>query len=621
MYDEGLINRAFQLAYFICRDRTIAFGVAVEALAKLEVAAAAQDKRLYYVPAKRQQRIKVSMGELGLLQRIIYIETTPHERKQESDGTVSEEEMIIRYVKHLVKITVRRNSFYVALGIGRLLHNYSTAETGMIYDLVVQDPDRSKDDYYYRARKNKLIREILERFGQTLNMVKGPRGEIRFEIREEPSWRSELVSRCLDLFTPWGTACTIPERFDPTSDLLPKLCFAGGDPDAEHPVEANRMHAIIHPECFKRLTCALRLDEPNLRLAIPKFSVSGSDRPKRGEPLPELNKEEVSALQAELLNRSSRRLVTSGLLVVIVDDIECAKLDLARSNRVQFEVKNDAEFIEVWSRADGQDALLATHMIGHEHEENVSIVLEAGQKLSFKLSRPKSSGRETAAIAVELSYRETNPIRAAGLLWRRFAARASELKSSAMWKPALAAALVAAAAAIASYLASSRFAQLPQQVEPYPRGAKSEERRDETTAGAPKGPIQRAPLIVRRIRPPSQATRGPKPIGRTRLASIKRIYVGSLGGGSFADQARQSIIAELLRNGFAVTDNIEEAEAAIKGSAQGGASGAGRVAIKLVGPNGDTLWSTSARGQADQVARESVRRLIGRIKRPDAQDK
>ena len=145
---EESIARAFQLAYFIHGDRETALNIAAEALAKLEVAAAAQDKRLYYTPTGRAARAerfrtKVSVGEFHLLQRLVYLESEPYERQSEQSPngeSPDEEDMLIYFIKHLVRITVRRNSFYVTLGLSRLLHNYSTAEAMEMYNVLVQDP-------------------------------------------------------------------------------------------------------------------------------------------------------------------------------------------------------------------------------------------------------------------------------------------------------------------------------------------------------------------------------------------------------------------------------------------------------------------------------------------------
>jgi len=143
---DELVNRAFQLAYFIHRDKTRALRIATDALTKLEVACTAQDKRLYYNPTGRslgdeprisKYRTKISMSELHLLERLVYAESEPYERHDEqSDGgnLLDEEDMIIRFIKHLVRIALKRNSFYVTLGLSRLLYNYSTTETMEIYN-------------------------------------------------------------------------------------------------------------------------------------------------------------------------------------------------------------------------------------------------------------------------------------------------------------------------------------------------------------------------------------------------------------------------------------------------------------------------------------------------------
>src|SRR5256885_1372429 len=127
------------------------------ALDRLKTAAIVQNRRLYYVPTGRSiypaSRTKVSLSQVHLLQRLVYAESEPFERLMEGrEKSLGQHDMIIRFVKHLARATIRHNSFYVALGLCRLLHNYSTGETIEIYNFVVQDPDRGKDDYYYRSR-------------------------------------------------------------------------------------------------------------------------------------------------------------------------------------------------------------------------------------------------------------------------------------------------------------------------------------------------------------------------------------------------------------------------------------------------------------------------------------
>ena len=72
---DELPNRAFQLAYFLHCERLTAVEIAARALNKLQLAATAQGKRLYYRLTgradARKARSKVSMGEPHLLQRLI----------------------------------------------------------------------------------------------------------------------------------------------------------------------------------------------------------------------------------------------------------------------------------------------------------------------------------------------------------------------------------------------------------------------------------------------------------------------------------------------------------------------------------------------------------------------
>src|SRR6266480_6257486 len=99
-----------------------------------EIAFGKQGRRFQYVPAGRRQssgllphalRTKVSLREEHLLQLLVYAESDSWERGSEygtSPYPLTDEDMVIRFIKHLVQITLKRNSFYVTLGLGRLLY-------------------------------------------------------------------------------------------------------------------------------------------------------------------------------------------------------------------------------------------------------------------------------------------------------------------------------------------------------------------------------------------------------------------------------------------------------------------------------------------------------------------
>src|SRR6185436_12359503 len=137
------------------QDKSTAIRIVAAATLKLNVAMAVQSKRLYYIPVGRFSRgesrrtdgmgSKALFSDLHVLQRLLYVESEPYERQKEraaqlappdvhaAGDPASEEDLLVYFIKHLVRITTKRNSFYVTLGVSRLLHSYSTLETMEIY--------------------------------------------------------------------------------------------------------------------------------------------------------------------------------------------------------------------------------------------------------------------------------------------------------------------------------------------------------------------------------------------------------------------------------------------------------------------------------------------------------
>ena len=617
---EVSIARAFQLAYFIHGDKETALNIATEAFAKLEVAAAAQDKRLYYTPTGRAARAerfrtKVSVGELHLLQRLVYVESEPYERpaEQSPNGkSPDEEDMLIYFIKHLVRITVRRNSFYVTLGLSRLLHNYSTAETMEMYNVLVQDPGRVRDDYYYRSRKGRLMKELKERFGDRLRVTRGPRGEERFQTDDTQGRHAELALECLQEFTPWSTDCAIPAGLDPLAEEIHNLAFDGSDPDSEHAIEVNRFHAALHPDCFARLAAGLKFASPAERLSTPYFSMAkdrnhDQDRkpPRRSRRAPQLDGAELNAVKNAIAERSSRRkTVAAGLLRVIVDGSERARLDLNRASRVRFETQECDELIEVRS-ADG--ALLATHLFNQDDlseaapQERSSIVLEGGQRISF--SAVKNADGDPAGATIDLSYRETRLGRAAALYLRRLGFAAGDLwheSRSAAWKPALtfAALMIVALGLIFYWRGHGRERQnniadnnphktVESPAPPSPSPSISPATRNEKR--------RRAPAQRRRPDDLDQLFAGLRnerlALDGASLLAVKKVHVEPFGDDSIGKQFRDQLTAALRANRrFTLTVNRDEADAVLKGKITTTRPEQVSATVRLVNAKGAVLW-------------------------------
>jgi hypothetical protein len=329
---------------------------------------------------------------------------------------LSEERLLVHFIKHLVKITVRRKSLYVALGLCRILYRYSTAETTEIYNVVIQDPGRVSDEDYFRAGKKLIMSELEIRFGELLSVTHGARGERRFAAHNCPERFATLVSSCLSAFTPWRTDCHVPERFNPVMGELPALRSYDSDPDEEHSVEVDRFHALLHPPCFARLLWALRFAPSEERLEIPRFCLaSRSDEDDAGTNDPpgpaELGEDDRNDIRDYLGKQDHRRkTLKAKLLRFVADGAEVAQVDLQQAGPVRFQLPDYAEFLEIRSRDAQGEILLATHPLDYGGDDrlkphNAVIELGRGQRITFTITPTPDS-----AVA-EVSYQETNWLR------------------------------------------------------------------------------------------------------------------------------------------------------------------------------------------------------------------
>ena len=110
--------------------------------------------------------------------------------------------MAIRYIKHLIQITTALSSFYVNVGVTRLLHNYSTSEAQRAYEMLTSrflGPDE------YRRAKSALMDKMSERFAGFLKIARVDHGELRFETSDNQERWVDAVSDSLSVFTPWST--------------------------------------------------------------------------------------------------------------------------------------------------------------------------------------------------------------------------------------------------------------------------------------------------------------------------------------------------------------------------------------------------------------------------------
>jgi hypothetical protein len=674
-----VLNKAYRLAYFLHSDKAVATRIVAAATLKLNVAMAVQSKRLYYVPVGRFSpaearrtdgiRNKALFSDLHLLQRLIYVESEPYERQKERAAQLappdvhavgdpaSDEDLLVYFTKHLVRITTKRNAFYVTLGVSRLLHSYSTLETMEIYNAVIGEPERVKDDYYYRSRKAVLMHEMSQRFGELIRACRQRRGEERFETRQGTSELRSLVKECLRLFTPWDTHCPVPRDFDPFNSVIAALTSKNGDD--ENRIEVNRIHAILHPNCFARLIAAFGYSPPEERIELPRFFVEQSDdqAPPRQRNAPaDLSAEELAEI-SHLLDEQAgrrRRASSAGAVRILVDGIERGRFNPAEQKSISFTAEDDAELIEVKTMDPEGELLLATYLLSsfgeqtHEAPIVASIRLEGGQLLSLRIARQQSDANGGAGFVVQFSYRETNAWRAARLWWQGLGVRRSseQRPGSLLGAPGFSTRYILAGTvlviALISYLAYVRLrthetpagpAQInvvktaptnpsgtPEQVsakvtKPGPQPITSAPPRSSVNGGATaaKTPVTSGAAAAANVtaQPRDEdvtgATRSGDVVTNLTLKDVKKVFV-EMRGGAAGDELRSSLVKSLGSSGVVTaTTDANEADAALKVTISPASLGGPQIEVSasLVNARGAVLWPRSSRGSSRGVRRYS----------------
>ncbi len=388
--EEELLEKGFRLAYFIIPDRAAAIQILSDARSKLGSRRSREKKRVYWRDKHLKGKItRIAREDDDLLQWLIYFESEGYERQHEQFTQPLMEDMVVRYVKHLIQMTTSMSCFYVNIGLYRLLHDYSTAEVRRAYEWV---SEHFAGDEEYRAVKGALINRLQERFEKFLSTCRTQRGEVRFETLEQQADWQDLVEECLRVFTPWSTtsSCWVPANFEPnawTASKLLRKVLRSRDLDR---IEMYRCHAFIDPCCYSHLTKGMGLDAPRDRLSVPKFFLK-NEKPERenagksssfGNPSsfgnrrpnpPDLTEPERGTVAARLEAETiQRQRALPQVLYIVAHGRECVRWNLARESKQRFEIQDGTKLIEIWTECQGERVLLATHLVRYTRSEGIA---------------------------------------------------------------------------------------------------------------------------------------------------------------------------------------------------------------------------------------------------------
>jgi hypothetical protein len=644
-----LIEKAFKLAFFIHAEKQVAIDITIEAMDKLELASVAQDKRLYYRPVgrslSRAARTRVSLDRKHLIQRLIYIESEPYERLKESHPHgLTQHDLLVHFIKHLVRLVIKRNSFYVALGLSRLLYNYTTAETMDMYNFIVQDPDRIREDTYYRMRKMQLIREMKNRFVSLIKTCRNARREERFQSQPGSEDFLQLVRNCLVRFTPWDTHCVLLEEpLDRDSHVVAGLLFKGDDPDNEHVIETNRIHSLLHPICYRRLTMMLALDLPDSRIEIPLFFIPDQSAPTPGDRTdpPDLEEKDYDHIKQVLNDRSKRRRkLSQQLLFIAVDGQERAEWNPTLDRRIELEIEDGSDIIEI---RDKQERLpLAFYLLEYDESGIKSVrqkvELQGGQSLSFNISVTGDSGAQDLKIRVAIEYEPVSQVRSSPLSIRRLASGLRERGwgiSDLILSP-ITIALLVGVTIFGLYWQLQTQSPVTSPEQPAATGNSNSENRQPSNptqstnqkpnrapaTTVPKPDTPETPLGNRSVTDSKHPRSLAADERATSLKLVKRIFIDSFGANEAGIRLRNELLTALTAvDRFVVTKEREQADAVLDGVAKSGANDRRRVAltVQLINEQGQIIWPLNTRksytGDPVGVAKSVVSDLLKDIQR------
>ncbi|MBZ5506030.1 MAG: hypothetical protein LAO78_11135 [Acidobacteriia bacterium] len=422
-----LLQRGFELAYFIIPDRVTSIDILTRALEKIRARSRREMKRLYWRDKHAERPVRrIARSDMDMLQWLIMFEAEQDERAQERAGSISSAGMTIRYIKHLIQITTSMSSFYVNVGVSRLLHNYSTSDTQRVYEMLTSrflGPDE------YRRAKSALMDKLSERFAGFLKVARVDHGELRFETSDNQEQWVIAVSDSLSLFTPWSTQGHCAQFVNVNGRTKLKSAQKPANTD-QNDSELRCCHILIEPTCYDQLMKDLAFDAPETRLALPRFVMpdkqeKSDDNNVQPPRPPNLSQEDLDQIQRRLaVTDARRRNANPRIVTIMIDGVEHAQLDLAQKYQLQVGLEAGATLIEIRGRDERGDLLLATHFIPYVNntfEPSRGTAKLGRGELEFKVIPVATVGQRPPQAILSLNYHArfqwTRPL----IAWREFA--------------------------------------------------------------------------------------------------------------------------------------------------------------------------------------------------------
>lgn len=276
--NEALLAWAVKHCFDIHQNRIIAKRILAQAVDEFRRSAKRNEKKDSVELQRREHRNRVSPEQDALFQRCIYECSIAYEILEEKESREFTQEQLIPRLMEQVVLLGYYNSFHMTVGVCQVLHNYDPKETLRVYECLVQYTRDGKDERDVSRRKSKTMNDLYNRFGDLLVEDRHSKREKWYKPVDRQEKYVALVEEWLNRLIPF-VSNTIPEYCVspvPTSThhvSIPELLFQGSNPNDEQPFEMRRMHVLLHPPCFSKVTSELGLDDPTERRNIPEFNL------------------------------------------------------------------------------------------------------------------------------------------------------------------------------------------------------------------------------------------------------------------------------------------------------------------------------------------------------------
>jgi hypothetical protein len=422
------LQLAYEMAWFIHRNKQIAYVIASEVAYRWEIAPP-QGQRTLTREQKFQRLVfevseyfekaieAINFGDAGEIQeqvRRLALNLRRSEPTKQPIKTIAgkylsllvttaanlkDETMMMYYLKHLALMASRHSRVKTAVSFTQLLYRYPTTQTRIIYEYLESFLEKSgevKDLPFYARARRELLDELKDRFSRLLRIEPhhAPNGATTYHITASPATpeQTEFINECLREFTPCDVrrSLSTPGKFRNKGEFIFQL---------------------LYPERFQVVLAEAGLQASPQPLFWPVFAnAERPASPASPRQTPPLRDREINAALARLTRAAKRRLRWSGrLLRIVVDGRDAAFLDLDQSHECKLKVSANASAIEVLARTEEGDILLAHCMLSEEDFDpalpapQFTVRLEGGGKIIFAI-QPQTDG---AAEQVSIRYQES----------------------------------------------------------------------------------------------------------------------------------------------------------------------------------------------------------------------